>query len=705
MNNDTVGQSPDTSTIFDLSLPDSDLISLIRRPLQDSQKYWDDDFGLKKAREIGKNMWLPNHWQNEEVYDYQRSWLYQEPKIFEAVETICAVVNSRIAQPEVMPAQDTVISRQMAKDVQAAMFAHAEKYRVADIFRIAARNLLLKRVGYVKLRWDPNLGQFGDVVPEHVMPEEVVVDQDARWNETPRFTAFFIKNKTAEELLALFPDAYQGIAKLIGTNRTDSKGNKVIYKSMLGKKLNLWEVWFRYYDKEAGRYGGGVAWVSEKVDIILGKMRNPNWNYDDDYEAQYSSNLLDFPQPPLMTLNYLNDGSSYIDTTSMVEQAATMQRILDRRGFQIMENAEQSGSGLVFNTQMIRKSDIGQLVGSPDERIGVKGDVRAAVQRVSPPLLPQWVIEDRQDLRDSIDNVFATHDITRGQNSDNKTLGQDQIQMSQDYTRMDDIARAIERMAAQYYRYLVQMWKVYYTEDHWFKATGEDGQFDYIVMRHDLIEDGIDVRVAAGSTLPINKSSQQKIATDLAQLEMIDPLTLYEVATGAPMPSPSKMMERFMLYKTDPGAFMNKVQDDDFDREAFMDIQILNGGEMPKERDEVTPNYLKFMNNYMVGGEFAHLKDSIKALYVKWMTQVKAQVQQQLQMAMTQLPTPQEMQQSNQRAVQQAGVEQQLAVSQGGPPGGPAGPGGPPPPPSAPAPQALAGALAGRGPAVTPPVA
>jgi hypothetical protein len=674
---DPEDSTSDSPVIFDLSMKDGDLLTLIKTPLRDSEAYWNDTVGLAKVRQANIDLWLPNHWKDRDVYDYQEDYLYQDPKIFISVETICSIVNSRIAQPNVMPGQDNPISRQVADDLQRVLYSHSEKYRTSDIFRISTRNLLLKRIGLIKLRWDPARGEYGDIVPEFVDPADIVVDKDARWGDVPRFIAQKIRNKTGEELLALFPDAAQKLYELIGVQRRNNKGDLVAYKSQLGKKLNIWEVWFRYFDSTKGQYGGGLAYVSDNANVILGKMRNPNWNYEDEGDGK-CSNLLDFPAPPFIPINYLNDGSSWIDLTTMVEQAATMQRILDRRGFQIMENAEMSGSGLIFNTQMITVKEIARLSGSPDERIGVKGDVNKAVTRVAPPPLPNYVIEDKNDARAEIDNIFATHDITRGENSSSKTLGQDQLQQGQDYTRMDDIARAVERQAAYYNRYLVQMMKVYYTEEHWFWAAGEDGQFDHVMMKSDMIEDGIDVTIEANSTLPPNKAAQLKFATELATPGLIDPLSLYEVGAGGTLPSPKKMMERLVQWRTDPMSFVKSTEMDEIDRNAFMDIQVLLRGEMPKERDEYSSEYLHFLNNYMVSsGVFAKQEDDIKMAFVQWAKHCRDTAQRQLDMMKSQLPTPQEMDAANQAAIQQSQTEQAL-MGGGGQPGAPApGPGGP----------------------------
>lgn len=676
--------SADT-VIFDLKIADGDILNLIKKPIADSDAYWSNTFNLKKVREKNMNLWLPNHWKGKDVYDYQEDYLYQDNRTFTSIETICAVVNSRIPQPDVMPGQDNPISKQIAEDLQRVLYAHSKKFRTSDIFRIITRNLLIKRIGYVKLRWDPTLGEYGDIVPEFVQPEDIVVDQDAKWGDVPRFQAQRIRNKTGEELIAMFPDMRQQIYQLLGVNRVDSKGNLVAYKSHLGKKKNIWEVWFRYYDEANEKYGGALAYVDENFQTVLGKMRNPNWNYEDETKKGECSNLLDFPQPPFMPINHLNDGSSYIDLTTLVEQGASLQNILDRRGFQIMENAEQAGSGLIFNTQMIKKEDIARLTGSPDERIGVKGNVTQAVMRVAPPPLPSYVIQDKEDARSEIDNIYATHDITRGESPGSETLGQSQIQKGQDYTRMDDIARAVERMAALYYRYLVQMMKVYYTDEHWFWAAGEDGQFDRVMMQADMIEDGVDISVEEGSTLPPNKSSMQEFATTIAPLGLIDPLSLYEVGAGGTLPSPKKMMERLVKWKLDPMSFVQDTQNEEIDRNAFMDIQVLLRGEMPEPRDEISPEYLKFLNNYMTSsGNFMKQDDKIKSLFVEWAKTCQDIANKQLQAMMSQLPTQEEMQNANNQALQQHQLEQQMmpAGPPGAPPAGP--PNGPPPAPMPP---------------------
>lgn len=674
--NDGQQDTGDTNAL-DNKLSDSDLLTLIKKPLQDSETYWNNDFGLESARKKNMNLWLPNHWKDKDVYDYQEDSLYADPRIFTSTETITATVNSRIPQLEVMPAQDTPIALQLAKDMQKIGQCYTEKYDVLDLFRLSTRGLQIKRGGFIKLRWDPGLGQFGEIVSEYVQPEDLIVDKDAKMGEIPRVIAQKINNKTVEELISLLPDGEQKILEAAGVQRRNKQGDLVAVKTQLGKKLNILEVWYRFL--KDGKMDSGVCWVDEHYAHVLDNDLNPNWIRD--AKKDEIANFLDEPAPPFIPINYLNDGSSYFDQTTLIEQAAPLQIILDKRGFQIMENADQAGGGLVFNTQMISKKDMAKLVGSPDERIGVKGDVNRAIARVSPPPLPNYVIQDKQDARYEIDNIFATHDVTRGEKSKNPTLGQDQMQLQGDLSRMDDLGRAVERQAKNYYRYLFQMMRVYYTEKHYFVANGEDGQFDFVVMQSDMIQNGADVRISEGSMRPANKQIQQKWVSDLVTASMIDPLSVYEVAAGGNLPSPKKMLERYMLFRTDPMAFMGKTKEDDFSREALMDIQALNSGEMPKVRSEYNDVYLKFFNNYMMGGEFKDQKQLVKNMYLFYLREVQQVMREQLMLAMTQMPSEDEIAAQNQKTAQQAALEGQIGAGQPQPgqqpgqPGKPAQPG------------------------------
>lgn len=628
--------------VFDMKIKDDDILSLIKKPIAESETYWNEKFGLAKVREGNMKLWLPKHNVDKNVYDYQEENLYEEPRIFVSTESLCAIVNSRIPMPSVAPAQDTETSVMLADDVRRSMFAYATKYQVQDIFRVATRNLVLKRAAYIKMRFDESVGKDGEIVSEIVMPEDIIVDKNAKWGEIPKFIAQRITDKTYEELLAYFPEAEQKIYELAGCNRRDSKGDLVAYKSQLAVKRTIFEVWIKYYDE--GKYKSGVVWTDDNFNFVLGKMENPNWNYGGAKDV--SMNVLDNPEPPFIPFNLFNDGSSYIDLTSLPEQAAAMQRIVDKRGFQIMNYADQASGGMVYNTQMITKAEIAQLSGDPTEAVGVNGPVTAAVTRIQAAPLPNYVFEDKIDARQQVDDIFGTHDVSRGKESGNRTLGQDKLQIGQDYTRIDDISRAILRSSVKYYRYLAQMMKVYYKKEHWFKLMGEDGQYDFVMMKSDLIEDGIDITVEEGSNMPLNHGEQLEFIVNLSNLGLVDPLTIYEVGAGSPMPSPKKMLERLMQFKTDPIGFAGLAGKEETERHAMADIMVLNAGELPELRNDITPEYLNYFTKYMMSPDYKDAlkrKPEIKQLYAAYLAEVQKIAQTQMEQYMSQMPTQEEL--------------------------------------------------------------
>lgn len=648
------GQSED-GAVFNLELSDEELLRLIQKPISNAKAHWEakKGFNLTEVRAKNKKYWLGNHVDERDLYDYNSR--YMDNRIFVAVETVSSAVSARNPQPEVSPAQSTITSIQLAKDVEAALLAYADKYRLnISVFRPATRHLLVYRLGVIKQRWDEHLGPIGDIRTEYVNPADILVDKDALPGENPRFIRQTLRG-TRQELLLKFPDAKAKILKHFGMAETDN--------DKLGIVEAYYEIWFTFYDKD-GCPEEGVCWTLGDT-VVLGKMENPNW-VDDESKGKVRKNFLDAPVKPYFGLNYLNLGESWIDDTTSLEQAIALQDSLNKRGAQIEENADQASGGLVLNSTMIGSQAASNLTGAPDEKLMVAGDVRSAAARMAPALLPAYVMEDKYDSRNEIDNIFATQSISRGEESKNNTLGQDQLLLRQAMGRQEDIVRAIDDLAHRLYRHTAQMMKVYYTEDHWFAVNGEDGQFDFIAMKNDKIEDGLDIKVKAGTTLALDKAGMRDTAIKLAEQGLIDPLSLYE---DLGVPNPRKRVERLMKWQQEkiaPGTYMKDLQEEEFNREAFMDMQVLLAGKMPKVRDEVGPEYLAYITKFMISGHYraaVEKKPAIQKLFVDFLSLSHEQARQTLMAMETQLPTPQDMNAANQQAAEQAGQQQQIMAA------------------------------------------
>lgn len=638
-------KQPDTTEqidLFDLNMSDSELTSTLHSAIDRSKSYWDKEMNLTQIREKNMKLWKGEHWDDSQLYRHNVKYI--DNRIFTSVETVISHATSKIAEAETFPAQNTTTSKQLAEDLGVALVVHSENNQLDVKAKLAARNILLKRIGFLKLRFDPHAGQFGDIVTESVDPDDVVVDKDAKLGENPRFIAHKL-SATIEQLVMKFPEKQDDLYKLLGIKRGVA--------SQLTQTVNYWEVWFTYYEDKQPKEG--VCWLYEK--LVLGKMRNPNWIYKKDKDV--SANFLDYPLKPFIPGNYLNFGNHYIDDTTATEQAESLQHTLNKRGRQIVENADTANGVDIFSGMAMSDEAASELTGAPNEKIILDAeDVRSAYNRIQGQQLPGYVMDDKLDARNEMDNVFGTPNVFRGEQSGNNTLGQDVLVKDQAISRQDDFVRAIDDMMDRYYKYLTQMMKVYYTEDHWFKTTGENGQFDFVVMTSDKIEDGVDVRVRAGSSMPINKERMQAIALELAKANKISTIDLYEALD---LPNANKMYERLIKEQMDASMLVDELQKEDIDREAFMDIQILNANKAADPRTEVTEGHLKYHREYMMSGEFRDAKPEVQQKHIDHVTLETENLRQRLLAEETQMPEQDDMKAANEQAVLEAQQTQQVA--------------------------------------------
>lgn len=646
----------DHTAVFDLDLDDKEIVRMLTKPIADAETHWNGrkGFNLDEVRNQNRKLWLGDpseHLRGPGMADlYDHSARYIDNRTFIALETIVSVVGSRQPSPEVFPAQDSITSKQLAKDLQKGLEAYVEKQRVIQKGRYAARHVLLERIGGLKLYWNPNEGPDGEIITDYFMPGDILVDKDARPGENPRFIVHYQK-ATVEELLLKFPQSKDSLFKALEIKQ----GRVTQTQQVVGYK----EIWFTYY--KDGEALEGVCWLYE--DVVLDKKKNPNWNYKDESKAR--KNFLDGPLKPFFPINYLNLGDSYIDHTTATEQAAKLQRVLNTRGRQIVENADEVEGGYTASTQAVTKDQMEDyLARGPHNALMVdpKGrSVNEVVGRFPAPLLPPYVLEDKYDARNEIDNIFGTPNVFRGEQSDQNTLGQDVLIQRQAQGRQEELVRCLDDMFDRYFRYLVQMMKVYYTEDHWFRIAGEDGQFDFIVLKSDKIEDGIDVRVKAGSTLPIDKAALRQTALELSKVNLIDPISLYE---DLGLPNAKKRYERLIRFQTDPKLLEDLIKEDEYDAKAFMDIQVINAGKSPKLRQDMSDQYLQYYREWMMSGEFDELKPEIQQAHQQHLTMAIEVLRQKLLMLETQMPTPEEQAAGNEKEVMMAQQAGQIMQSE-----------------------------------------
>jgi len=303
--------------------------------------------------------------------------------------------------------------------------------------------------------------------------------------------------------------------------------------------------------------------------------------------------------------------------TSLTEQAAPLQDILNKRGHQIVDNADQANAVKVFNSEMIDAKDAEKYTGDPNDNLIVTGDVRMAFARVPAPGLPSYVLQDKYDARGEIDNIFGTHAPMRGEGSNSPTLGQEVLSQRADLGRTASLSEAIEEGSTKVYQIMTQLYKVFAKKEHMVKYVGEDGKVNFIRFSKDKVEDGIEIRVKAGSLEPEDKISDKNEAVELAKTgKIIDPLTFAEKWH---LEKPIEAAKRSFYYAFAPDKYASEILKIGMEQgvqEALETIGKINNGEFIAGKEDAEPAYLNAYGQFVQSPEFKQLDPEVQKLHV-----------------------------------------------------------------------------------------
>jgi len=588
--------------LYDLELSDDKLAKMLIPALDENIEHWNGKpFELAKTDKDNTKYMLGDQLDERFLQPYNSRYI--DNRIFAAARSVLAYVNARVAMPEVTPSKPGSQYKQFAEDFKSALYQHGVDAFLNVKVKSATRNLIVRKRGFLKLRFDPTLGQFGEIVVESIDPENIVVDRYARFQDNP--SAIYHKQScTVEELIAKFPDKEKAINAALSIKRGTT--------SQMTRRVDYFEVWFTYVDNDKKKQEG-LCWFLPIGKVILGKMRNPNWVYSEGQTNDLHNNITNMPIKPFIEFNYLNSGKSYIDETSLFDQAKPMQDLINKRGKQIWENADYVNGRVIADSRIMSEEDASKFLNKNPKTImlvdgaKVDGNINGSVVVVQPQLLPTYVVDTLYDARNELDQIFGTPNIFRGQQQQGaNTLGENMLIKQQAGALQDDIASAVDQAMGKYYRFLAQMMKVYYTEEHWVQTKGPDGVYDFVVLSSDNIDTGVKISVQAGSTLPQDKDQLRAAALELAKLgpDRIDNLTLFEMLG---IPDAAEKAERVQKATTDPAAYMQDIEKEEFSRDANIDIALLVENQAPQDRDEYDPGYLDYMNKYIASNKFTKL--------------------------------------------------------------------------------------------------
>ncbi len=583
---------------LNLSMSDGDLDKMLINSLEADRDHWNKKPWKLQDTDIENTAFLLGDQLNDKEF-LRNDSKYVDNRLFSSVRAILSYATGQLAKPDITPSKGDEIFLKGARDIGSALYQHAADEKVEHKVRAAVLNLITRKRGYLKLRWDPNLGMNGDIVTEVCNPEDIIIDRYAGYLQNPAKIYHRI-SCSVSELVARFPDKQKEIYQAFNIQRG-------LY-SQTSRMVTYFECWFTFTNAE-GKPDEGLCWFIPEKHLILDKMLNPNWVRLKSAKKEKEANVTSLPPKPFVIFNYINTGHSYIDETCLVEQARPMQEMLNKRGRQIWENADYVNGRWVASKKAFSQEDARNLINKGAKTVAMvdREDVSNSLINVASAPLPSYVENTLYDARNEIDQMMGTPSVFKGAQPDKQdTLGRDLMVKQQAGALQDDLVRCISLAMEDYYKILLQMFRVYYTDDYWFQCQGGDGKYEFILINGDKLDSNVKVSVQTDSTLPLDKASIRATAMELWKAgNAIDYKSLME---DLGLPNPDVRAERYLKSNLDPVAYLKSIEMEQINAEAESDIMLLIANKTPEERDDYTQEYFDYFNKFMASNRFAKIQ-------------------------------------------------------------------------------------------------
>lgn len=534
----TENSNPTPTNEYESSLDENEILQLVSQRKRSYSVYYTD---IEQSQKLAFGYWVGA--QRSEEFSVSDTGKTRrelvDNLIFEAVETFLPIATRANPDP-LVTADPTEIGEKMAHDIKSALVDWSDRVKLRRKLARTTRNWTWARIGVIKVYWDVFTKS---IKVDVVNPKRMIFDKDGHIDEGGMFVGDFEgekKKETAGKLSEMFPAKKKEIMD-------KAKGKR-------GTKLEYIEWW----DK------GKDLYFTMDDDLVLGKFKNPNWNYDGvieeiDPETQQpvevevqGTNHLKEPTSPYRYLSIFSTGLQPHDETSLILQNIPLQDEVNTTGRQISKNVGSMNNGMVVSGKAFTEDQAAQAASALMRGVAIRvpnGDVREAVARFPAPPLPADVFNHLQDMRNEIKNIFGTSGSTPQGLKNTETVRGKVLINQMDSSRIGGaITEQIEQLADSIYNLVVQFMFVYYDDEHFITAAGSVAGNELITLKNSnfIGLKTLNVTVKEGSLVPKDPLTQRNEAVDLWSQGAIDPLNLFKKLD---FPDPVQATQQLILWQ------------------------------------------------------------------------------------------------------------------------------------------------------------
>lgn len=521
-----------------LSMDDDELLRLARL----WEKTWKASQVFKETFEKQKEN--EKYWKGDHFQDFGENRPVADNILFEATETFLPMITRSNPEP-IVDSDNTDEGNQLANDVQRMLAFQADRLRFKMRLQDVARYWALYFIGVGKVGWDK---MEDDITFKAIRPQKMIFDPDGTVDGCV-FDGEYVgeyRQEKAYNLVTRFPKKEKEITDHV--------------KGKMGTTVSYIEWWTDDY----------VFWELTGANIVLSKAKNPHWNYStevekvDEFGTAYKTqeqgiNHFAHAKKPYIFLSVYNLGTSPYDSTNIIQQNIANQELINKRLRQIDKNADKTNNSEIFSGDAFTKeqsAEASKALRKGDPIWVPTGDVRGAVDRVVPPPLPNYVYESLLDYRSELRNIFGVRGSSAQGVSEEKTVRGKVIIKGADSDRMSLITEHIEQFSDEVFNWFVQLFAVYYTEEHAAAVIGNEKSKEMVRIKSSDLNRKLTVGVQEGSMLPKDSVTKHNQAVDLLTAGLLDPITAFEMMD---FPNPRETAFKLYQWKSNPAALFGEV--------------------------------------------------------------------------------------------------------------------------------------------------
>lgn len=423
------------------------------------------------------------------------------------IRTELARVTSQKPNASVVPASsedEDLFAAQAGEQVWEAVYSDKKIFRV---FSRTAWWMLICGVGFTKVYWDDNKvdrvsNTTGDFCIENVTPFHIFVpDQQIEELDDQQYVihAYAKPVGVAKQMFPEFAEKIQ--ANTTAANDIMDDVQLKISSNNRPDSVLCIEMWLKPGVHKDYPDGGMIQVVA---DYVVNEVKG---------------NPYDHQEFPFTKFEHIPTGKFYTD--SVIVDLISLQREYNRTRSQIVEAKNRMAKPQLRAPK--GSVEVAKITSEP----GVVIEYNPGFAPPEPmPLqpLPGYVLEELNRIVLDMEDISAQHQVSKGNVPTGVTAAtaisylqeRDDSVLTHTY---NSIEQGHERIAKQILTLAVQYWDV----PRIVKTTGTDGAFDAMALKGSDLKSGTDIRMEAGTALPVSKAARQAFIMDMMKMGFIDP--------------------------------------------------------------------------------------------------------------------------------------------------------------------------------------